>query len=40
MGNWENGEYEYILSEDNSITLRIEFKIDENGKVEYDKPTF
>ena len=40
MENQTNGEYEFILSDDKSITLRVQFKIDENGKILYDKPTF
>lgn len=40
MENWENGEYEIILSDDNSVILIIKFKIDGMGKVSYDKPTF
>lgn len=39
MENWEIGEYEFILWEDNSITLRIQFKIDGNGEILYYQPT-
>ncbi len=35
-----NGKYEFILSDDDSITLRVQFKVDENGKVSYEKPSF
>ena len=35
-----NGEYEFILSDDNSLTLRVMFTINADGKLIYDKPTF
>lgn len=35
-----NGKYELILSNDNSITIIVQFKIDKNGKISYDKPNF
>lgn len=35
-----SGEYEFILSDDNSLTVRVTFKIDKDGKVSYDAPIF
>lgn len=34
-----HGEYEFILADDNSAIVRVQFKVDENGRVSYDKPT-
>ena len=35
-----NGEYEFILSDENSLTLRVMFTIDADGNLVYDEPTF
>ena len=35
-----NGEYEFILSDENSLTLRVMFTIDAAGKLVYNEPTF
>ncbi len=40
MVNQGSGEYQFILADDNSLTINIKFVIDENGKVTYDNPTF
>ena len=40
MEHWRNGEYEFILSDDNSLAIRVIFSIDADGKLTYDKPTF
>ncbi len=40
MGFLKNGEYEFVLSDDDSLTIRIMFTIDKDGKLLYDKPVF
>lgn len=40
MECYKNGEYEFILSDDDSLTLRVMFTINTDGKLVYDKPTF
>jgi len=35
MENWNNGEYEFLLSDDESQTIKITFTIDLNGRVSY-----
>ena len=40
MENQTNGEYQFILADDDSSILTIKFKIDENGKVTHDEPMF
>ena len=34
-----SGEYEFILSDNNSLTVRVTFTINANGKFAYDEPT-
>lgn len=38
-GELGSGEYEFILSDENSLTIRIKFTINQDGKLVYDKPT-
>ena len=41
MENQENGEYQFVLTDDEaSFAIIVEFRIDEKGKVTYDKPIF
>lgn len=40
MESQTNGEYEFILSDDNSLTLRVMFTINADEKLVYDKPIF
>ena len=35
-----SGEYEFILTDDKSDTIRVKFKISADGKISYDTPTF
>lgn len=39
-GELERGDYEFVLSDDDSTTtaIRIIFKVDDAGKVIYEKP--
>ena len=39
-GTLSEGEYEFILSDDNSLAVRVTFKISKDGKVVYDTPSF
>ena len=39
-GTLSEGEYEFILSDNNSLPIRVTFKINSNGKLSYDKPSF
>lgn len=39
-GTLDEGEYEFILSDDNSLTIRILFTINSDGKLTYDEPSF
>lgn len=39
-GKLANGEYQFILADDNSSIMTIQFKIDEDGKITYDEPRF
>ena len=39
-GTLSEGEYEFVLSDDNSLTIRVIFTISSNGKLVYDKPSF
>ena len=35
-----SGEYEFVLSDDDSLTVRVTFTISKDGKLTYDPPTF
>ena len=35
-----SGEYEFILSAEDSLALRVMFTIDADGNLVYDEPTF
>ncbi len=39
-GTLSEGEYEFILSDDNSLTVKVLFTISSDGKLIYDKPSF
>ena len=39
-GTLGEGEYEFILTDDKSDTIRVKFKISADGKISYDAPTF
>lgn len=39
-GELENGEYEFVLGDDDSIGIKISFKIDEDKNVSYDNVQF
>ena len=39
-GTLSEGEYEFILSDDNSLTVKVLFTISSDGKLLYDKPSF
>lgn len=39
-GTLSEGEYEFVLSDDNSLTIRVIFTIDSDGKMSYNKPSF
>ena len=39
-GALSEGEYEFILSDDNSLPVMVTFKINKDGKVVYDTPVF
>lgn len=34
-----NGEYEFILSDENTLAIRIKFAINADGKLVYDEPS-
>ena len=40
MENWKNGEYEFVLADEDSLTIRIKFTINADGNVSYNEPTF
>ena len=37
MENQQNGEYEFVLSNDDSLTIKISFIIDSKGKISYSQ---
>lgn len=39
-GTLGEGEYEFILSDNNSMAVRVLFKISSDGNLSYDKPSF
>ena len=39
MENYKNGEDEFVLSDDNSLILKITFRITKEGQITYDIPT-
>ncbi len=39
-GTLGEGEYEFILSDDNSLAIRVLFTISSDGKLVYDEPIF
>lgn len=40
MESLKHGKYEFVLSDDDSLAIRIKFTISENGSISYDKPEF
>ena len=40
MEHQVSGEYEFILSDDDSLTIRVKFTISADGKLVYDEPEF
>ena len=40
MKRFLNGEYEFVLADEDSLTIRIKFTINADGNVSYSEPTF
>ena len=39
-GKLSDGEYEFVLSDGNSLAIRVLFTISSDGKLVYDEPIF